>query len=149
MGTMGARGQLPNLGISPKTYLYRPFFARLLHCPRPLPVRALVFSRERGARRPDDVACSILRSPPLLPHALATISCNTRTRHAGLALLVVLLLLGHGDALFGRGKGGGGGGGGGGGRGGAVVSGNTKVAAAAAAKIDPEALQAAASQVRP
>lgn len=66
-----------------------------------------------------------------------------RARHAGLALLVVLSLLGHGDALFGRGKGGGGGGG-------AVVSGKNskaKANAKAAAKIDPEALQAAASQV--
>lgn len=56
---------------------------------------------------------------------------------------MVLSLLGNGEALFRRGKGGGGGGSGGG----AVVTGNTKVAAAAAAKIDPEALQAAASQV--
>eukprot|EP00903_Cladosiphon_okamuranus_P011167 g10540.t1 len=61
-----------------------------------------------------------------------------------LTLLVVLSLLGHGEALFGRAKGRGGGGGGGGG--GAVVTGNTKVAAAAAAKIDPQALQVAASQ---
>ena len=53
---------------------------------------------------------------------------------------MVLSLLGHGDALFGRGKGGG--------SGGAAVSGKTSnLGAAAAAKFDPEGLQAAASQV--
>lgn len=58
---------------------------------------------------------------------------------------MLVALLARGEALFGRGKGGGG-------SGGAVVSGKSAKSsslssAAAAAKIDPESLQAAASQV--
>jgi len=62
-------------------------------------------------------------------------------RRSGLAVVVALLsLLGHGDALFGRGKGGGGGGA-------AVSGGKSKQARSAAPQIDPEMLQSAASQV--